>query len=76
MHPSYGALSTRDFCPERLFEVFFHSFSGGSTPFTLFTELSFVLNKYTACWQRQNIIAIGDQWIPANVHQRIVQQHH
>ena len=42
---------------------------GVDTPFTLFTVLSFVLDKNTACWRRQNEIALGDYWIPAGVHQ-------
>ena len=52
---------------ERLFEVFFYLFN---TPFTLFIESSFILNKNMACWRTQNVIAIGDQWIPAGAHQQ------
>jgi len=39
---------------ERLFEVFLNLFSGVDTPFTLFIESSFVLNKNMACWRTQN----------------------
>jgi len=55
---------------ERLFEVFFYLFSGVDTPFTLLIESSFILNKNMACWRTQNVIAIGDQWIPAGAHQQ------
>ena len=55
---------------EKLFEVFFYLFLGVDTLLTLLIMSSFVLNKNMACWQTQNVIAIGDQWIPAGVYQQ------
>ena len=75
-HPSYGVPSTRDFCFYEMKDCLRFSFIYFQLYFTQFIVLSFVLNKNTACWWRQNVIAIGEQWIPADAYQRIVQQHH